>query len=454
MAARSDVGSPHDPAALLSPFPLSSLSPLIPFILCLFQMLLESASPSFLLLGAVVILSVAYLIRRTFKNPPQQPLENAPFALSIDPVDPSFDWKTEPQRPYRPYKSGPFHMTMGIKSLPYNDWLLIDNSYISLTNEKQRITETEREHTVLTMPEASDALYETYDMCLGFLKDRYPMYFIPLGVQTESSLLASAPPPPKVSYSLMYNAIRQEYIPLNAQEYISKSAAAVEDVQKTLIRVLTRTMQEDFLILIFDPKTEQYFLKSGSFSFPSGFDPAQKLNMPLKDIHKPVPFYKAKIQSPMDKFFKRMKVGYWVQRYNWGVQTHTQLYAPDLNHPHGEESEENDTRNPEDDDSFDYSLIKPLDAADMDFKNGVFLRCERQILLRLPKTNALLFTIRTYMTPLDQIREQEPPENSVNLIEAIKNLPPAMAHYKLAEEWGPAVISYLNRETDGLVREK
>ncbi|VVT46558.1 uncharacterized protein SAPINGB_P001273 [Magnusiomyces paraingens] len=408
----------------------------------------------FLLISSLALLFALisrYISRTARHRPLTQPTSShattpvPPFTVPA--VDQSFDWSREPPRPYRPYKSGPFHLTMGLQKLPTDDWLLLDREYVRLTTEKRRVTEANPLHTVLMSGAARDALVEAYTFCLDYLTMRYPQYFMDAEKNLHQSIDEKMPP-----YPCLYNAIHDEYIPKDPKAYLATlDDPHSEESYKHLIRILVRTMEDDFLILIReDAQTPdslpQYILRCGSFSFPTGFDPAQKMNTPLAEIHKPVPFYRKKIGSAMDKFFVRIKPGAWVQRFNWGVQTHTDLYAPESNHPAPGEM----LCDPEDEpDDFDYSLLG-IDAEKLDFTNGVFLRCERQCLLRLPQTKALLFTIRTYLTPLAQIRNQEPPENSENMIAAIENLPPAMAHYKLAEEWGPAVISYLKHETDGI----
>lgn len=351
-----------------------------------------------------VCISVWSLFSHTKPKTKNPTFDDDHIEINISPVDSDFKWQNEKPRAYRPYKKGPYHMTMGIKTLEHNEWLLLENTYQTMTDKRSKITENERDHTVLTQPEAKESVHETYEMCLDYLMTRYPMYF---AIDEKDS-------------SLIHNKIRNEKIP--------RDPAAYPD-DETLIRVLSRTMEEDFLIMIFDEKTEQYYLRSGSFAFPSGFDPARKMNLSLKDIHGPVPLYKQSIEKSMDKFFRRLKVGNWVYRLNWSIQSHDKLYAPGLNHASVEQ------------------VIKPLDPTTMNFDN-VFLRCERQCLLRLPKTKALLFTIRTYITPLSEIRNEE---SAVDLIEAIDNLPESVAHYKKSKEWGPAVKSYILRETDGIV---
>lgn len=361
-----------------------------------------------LLLACVYILlatglSALYLISSK-KPTPKPEVDAKEVPINVTPVASDFNWKTQEPIKYRPYSKGKYHMTMGIKTLDHNEWLLLEDTYKNITDEKERITATELEHTVLSQPEAKESVHEAYEMCLDYLMKRYPMYFA----------LDEKDP------SMIHNKIKDEKIPRDPNAYADT---------ETLIRVLARTMEEDFLILLFDNKTEQYYLRSGSFAFPSGFDPAEKMNLSLKDIHGPVPLYQEKIEKAMDKFFRRLQVGTWVYRLNWGVQSHNKLYAPGLNHAAADE------------------VVEPLDATKLDFEN-VFLRVERQVLLRMPKTKSLLFTIRTYTTPLSEVREEE---NATDMIEAIDNLPEVMAHYKKTEEWGPAVQSYLRRETDGIV---
>lgn len=317
----------------------------------------------------------------------------------IIPVAKDFDWSKVEPRKYRPFKKGPHFMTMGIQKCDFNDWLLLENTYKDITKLRADIVENNRDHTVLSHPMANDALRETYDWLLDYMVQKYPMYFV-----------RSAEKP------LVHNKINNVTIPGYSSEY-------GDDEIDDMIRTLAKNIEEDFLVLMFDQETDQYYLRGGSFAFPSGFDPAVKLNLPLKDVHGPVPMYKEKLQVSMDRYFKKLKTGTFVQRYNWGIQAHTELYAPGLNH------------------TYDENLaIVPFTKEELDF-DQVWFRSERQILTRLPKTGHLLFTIRTYTVPLTQIKQEDRTED---LIEAINNLPVNMARYKNALKWGPAVKKFLS----------
>lgn len=38
----------------------------------------------------------------------------------IKPIRPDFDWRTQKQLPYRPWKNGPYHVTMGKAAVRYS----------------------------------------------------------------------------------------------------------------------------------------------------------------------------------------------------------------------------------------------------------------------------------------------------------------------------------------------
>lgn len=74
-----------------------------------------------------------------------------------------------------------------------------------------------------------------------------------------------------------------------------------------------------------------------------------------------------------------------------------------------------------------------------------FLRCERQTLHRLPRTKAMLLMVKTYFTPIREIKA----EGSANaMIEAIDGLKagnaPGIHFYKKAGVWGDSVKRYLS----------
>jgi hypothetical protein len=60
----------------------------------------------------------------------------------------------------------------------------------------------------------------------------------------------------------------------------------------------------------------------------------------------------------------------------------------------------------------------------------MYLRVERQTLRRLPKSNTILFTIKTYLTKIEDVCQNEP-NMAKRLAGAVRNWPPEMIEYKV-----------------------
>ncbi|ODQ80887.1 hypothetical protein BABINDRAFT_161076 [Babjeviella inositovora NRRL Y-12698] len=327
----------------------------------------------------------------------------------IEPVAADFDWqKAEPFK-YRPFKAAPYKMTLAIRNLEPSDLFLIEDTYLHRTNIREKVLNSKfKKNTCLLHDSAIPAVREFYDMAINFMCDRYPMYF------TKSKADNS-----------VYNEIRKESVPLDPYK--------VEDPE-TLLLALGKTLEEDYLILLKNgPEGEEgeYYLRAGISGFPAGFDPSQKFNMKLSDIHGPVPMYQSKLKLSMNKFFSRINPGQFVIRNNWSVQAHCKLFAVTENHAPQNE------------------IIEAMDGSQMDF-NKVLLRVERQCLTRLPNTRANVFVIRTYLTPVTYVKDEGLGEE---LCGAIDGLPDVIKQYKRAEAWGPAVKKFMTDEEIGLTGE-
>lgn len=72
------------------------------------------------------------------------------------------------------------------------------------------------------------------------------------------------------------------------------------------------------------------------------------------------------------------------------------------------------------------------------------MRCERQVLHRLPETKALVFSVKTYLYGLREIKEEGNGERLVEAIEGLKKgSTPEMFFYKRGVVWGEGVKAYL-----------
>ncbi|KAL3952161.1 hypothetical protein ACCO45_013878 [Purpureocillium lilacinum] len=146
--------------------------------------------------------------------------------------------------------------------------------------------------------------------------------------------------------------------------------------------LLGEIVEEELFLLL--PTPEGHRLVAYVCCFPSSFDPAEKLGKLLKDIHATVPGYD-KIGPSMERYFAKLAVGRPVKRANWSVQTHPELFACQAN-PRVKEHEES-----------------PDQEVKMD---DTFLRSELQTLSRLPETQAILFSFKTYLYNVAEIKDE------------------------------------------------
>jgi hypothetical protein len=74
--------------------------------------------------------------------------------------------------------------------------------------------------------------------------------------------------------------------------------------------------------------------------------------------------------------------------------------------------------------------------------SDIHFRSERQSLRRLPKSRALLFTIRTYFEPVTRIVQE--PHVPGRLAEAIRGWDETVSYYKGRSHWEGLLLPYLD----------
>lgn len=140
--------------------------------------------------------------------------------------------------------------------------------------------------------------------------------------------------------------------------------------------VLNRLLQEDLLIL--EKRGNEHVLTAGLLCFPASWSLAEKIGRPLRRIHRPVPDYDDDVAHRVQRLFDRVPPG----RAMWRVNV---LPYPDatLYRPSGE------------------GLPRDRVVA------ARYLRSERQTVLRLPQTGAVLFAVHTWIVPVDALTPEQ-----------------------------------------------
>lgn len=155
-------------------------------------------------------------------------------------------------------------------------------------------------------------------------------------------------------------------------------------------------------------------LVAGSVAFPSAWSLHEKLGQPLADIHEPVPGYAATISYPVDRLMHTLKPERGLWRLNGSLLDDAALFRP---HP-------------------DPTTVAPRVPDD------IVIRVERQTLRRLPQTQAIIFTIRTYVHPLASIADD--PDSCARVASCLRGIPPDQVDYKGLELRAPSMLAWLD----------
>jgi hypothetical protein len=315
-----------------------------------------------------------------------------------------------------------------------SELLQMDETYLSRIQLRRQIMKSHAEATLACNLVAEPATFELYEWLVGtYLPRRFPTCFELVNPRTVSGdgefekQHQQRQEQSKPTHLL--NKTTFEHIPLQTTSPL------------TALRALGSHIDTDFLVLL-SKQTEgneenkpqlAYHLEAFTTTFPSGFSTLSKLSLPLSAIHTPVPQYGRKIGKSMDRFFARLETGKLVCRANWTITTTPDLFVESGTHFHGF-----DAMSPADQEACIAEQRRDLDVGEMR------LRCERQTLMRLPSSGALVFAFKTYLSSLQEVKEEGNGEALAEATEGFKKgSVPEMDTYKRAVVWGDLVREFL-----------
>ena len=190
----------------------------------------------------------------------------------------------------------------------------------------------------------------------------------------------------------------------------------IDDDQHPLERV-ARLIGEDICIMTplvraADEQTTTettYRLTAAVLCAPSRWSLREKIGQSVSAIHEPVPGYEA-IESPTARFFERLRIDDIIERTNWTVLDSPVLFQPDRAR----------------------ATVAFTDAGALDAPIHLdlfWLRLERQTLRKLPQSGAVIFTILTTNTRLDELATTSPAA-ALQLAHKMRTAPAATCDYK------------------------
>jgi len=253
---------------------------------------------------------------------------------------------------------GPPTHRMGVRRLDLANWLDVD--------ELRPAELAHKEHLVATMPESVLAWLDDLD---GHAV-----------VEDAQELLVAI-----VDHLATHHDIATDITTNNT----TNSPTGVGD--RHPLDTAGRLVQED-LALLRTRDDGTTILTGGSVCFPSGWFLQEKLGKPLTDIHQPIPQYEQELAHRVDTYFARITPDRPGWRRNWFVYDNPALFQPE-----------------------DPVATDPA-------RRRFFIRSERQTMRRLPRTGALVFTIRTQQCTLSALAER--PDVAAQMATYFRSAPP------------------------------
>jgi len=299
-------------------------------------------------------------------------------------------------RIYLPYEGEPHRPSMGLLALDPAEWIEIDLRMAEELAAKRVLLNERHGEVFASLPGAAAASRETLDLLVAHLAAHFPEFY-----RLDGDFLTN------LVTGETWNVAEPALDPLD---------------------LAGRLVQEDLCLMQRD--AEGWRLTAASLCAPSRWSLAEKLGRPMAEIHAPVPLYAEKLARPVDRFFDKMTTSKSVWRVNWSVKDDPTLFQPlRYTSPGG-------------------PPVTPETAGER-----LYLRVERQTLRRFPITDAILFTIRTYVQPLRDCVVA--PEEAEKLARSIEGLPPEVARYKNIGRFAEALSAWLSdRAQSGAARRR
>lgn len=276
---------------------------------------------------------------------------------------------------YFPFSGEAYKPSMGIKPLDLSQWIEVDDRLVSHLKLKEKLVSEHYDTVIQQLDSAAEAIVETEEVLTQHLAKDFPEI-----------------------YKLQGD--RFQILPLKQTFKIDK------DPKEALKRIAQYT-QEDFCLL---SAKAPVILEAGSVCFPSRWKIADKIGKGSPGIHVPVPKFAETIGKPTASFLEMLPKDKPVWRMNWTLHDSDDLFCPEAHESHKHLTLEN-------------------------ILQETHIRIERQTLRRLPKTEYVLFSIRTYIYSVDLAASD--PKRKELLLRTLEGLPEDVAFYKGMRKFFP-----------------
>lgn len=274
----------------------------------------------------------------------------------------------------------------------------VDEHYVSEMAERARVLEQDPERCMV-LPHMVPAAWDILEVLMEHLARDYPEHF---------------------QLTRQGDAWHWRNLALGIDQRFTYGNPATLPCEP--LEYITRQMQGDFALL--DQRDNDLFMDAGMVTCPADWSLRFDAGMSFKQWHSPVPIAnQIGVFDRALKYLLNLQVGQPVRRLNWTLTINPRLdTSPETFHQWGS----------------DRGKVTADNAGEL-----VHLRVELQLMLRLPRSNALLFGIRTYLISLDELVTN--PAWAQRLHRVIRDLPEAIADYKGMTRYRQPLVQWLSR---------
>lgn len=342
---------------------------------------------------------------------------------------------------YRPFRWGQYHVTMGTRSMPWEDWIEIDNTYARYQRIREHRMNT-KDGDVLRLLPASPGVKSGYDAAIElvhelaeYLHKRYPTAFhvTRMTESSQSPIKTIYVVPVDINYDLPPPLL------LDSKESPLVIRSVEMEEAENAMKIAASLVQDDLAIMV-EGSDDRYYFQGGAICVAGNWRLRDKIGLAMEDIHVTVPQYREKLHVSLTRFFRRLPVDKPVIRNNYSIQIVPPTYNGDglvdpeelawssvlngpeteFEHRHGRQTEP--------------PLVTP---------ETLRLRTERQTLRRLPLSGAIIFGIRTYVIAVETLAKE--PAVPGRMASAVRGWPESVRAYKAGSIYGDILLEYLDR---------
>ncbi|KAJ7132215.1 hypothetical protein C8R44DRAFT_773379 [Mycena epipterygia] len=370
---------------------------------------------------------------------------------------------------YRPFRWGEYHVTMGIRNMQWGEWIELDDQYDAYHRIRKDRIERKGQDLVQVLPPsvrvhdgedgpvqidggAAGAIELVHELA-EYLSRRYPTTFqitrhSPSSLKLEDYPTDWGGAAPVKTVRIV--PLQEEYelpLPLPLNYIPSGEKTHIEQQGADAMRISALLIQDDLAVMV-EGSNGGYYFQGGAICVGGFWRMKDKIGMRMDEIHMSghVPQYQEKLHTSLERFFRRLSIDKPVVRNNYFIQVSPPASATPSIDPDelawgenvlGSEDEYGGTKGS----SFGSPPVLIVSP------QTLRLRTERQTLRRLPRSGAIIFTIRTYLVPVEELARE--PGVAARFASAVRSWPEGVKEYKGERRYGDVLVRYLDEMSDG-----